>query len=105
MDQTKSLRIYFSISCHEAIYDAIISSYLIKKNFKNFDIFTKLTITKKSTLNQKINYKNYFDDISEAFVPKIDPKLKKYFLQNIGSIRLFNSIIQSGKKAKETLIL
>ncbi len=101
MDKTKSLRIYFSISCHEAVSDAIISSYLVKKNFKSFNIFTKLTITKKSTLNQRINYKNYFDEISEAFIPKIDLRLKKYFHQNIGSIRLFNSIIQSGKKAKE----
>ncbi len=101
MDKIKSLKIFFSISCHEAVDDAIISSYLVKKNFKNHKIFTNLTITKKNSLHKKINYSNYFDGITEASVPNIDKNLKSYYFQNIGSIRLFNSIINSGKVAKK----
>ena len=99
MDKTKPLNIFFSISCHEALTDAVISSYLIKKNFKRFKTFKRLTITKKATLKKFQVAEKYFDQIIEASVPKAPKNLFKYYNYNIGSIRLFHSIIQSGNFA------
>ena len=99
MDKEKPLKIFFSISCHEAVLDASISSYLAKKNFSKFKTFARLTITKKHSLKKFHKYEKYFDQVVEASVPKISRNISKYYKYNIGSIRLFNSIIQSGKFA------
>ena len=99
MDQKKHLKkILFSISCHEAIEDAVISAFLVRKNFINQKIYIRLTITDKKNVLKE--YKDFFDEIIEASVPKVNKKNKNYFNQNIGSIRLFNSIINSGRRAK-----
>lgn len=99
MDKTKPLNIFFSISCHEALTDAVISSYLVQKNFKSFKTYKRLTITKKSSLKKFHGAEKYFDQIIEASVPKVPKNLLKYYNYNIGSIRLFHSIIQSGNFA------
>lgn len=92
------MKIYFSISCHTALLDAIIAADLIKSLLKKEDIkyFINLTITDPKIIKKEHNIKNFFNRIQIAKIPKVKNKIYKYYKQNIGSIRLFDSIIVNG---------
>ena len=95
------MKIYFSISCHTALLDAIVAADLIKFLLKKEDIqyFINLTITDPKIIKEKHNIKNFFNRIQIAKIPNVRKKIYKYYKQNIGSVRLFNSIISNGISA------
>jgi hypothetical protein len=68
------------------------------KNEK-IEYFTKLTITDKKIINPNHKINSFFHKIEEAKIPYCKKKILNFYKENIGSIRLFNSILRSGNDA------
>ena len=95
---TKKINLYVSISTYKAHDDAMICALLAKSKLsKYFDIYTRLSLAEDNIDYNK--YNKFFDDIKHVPSPNTgDINIIKHE-QNIPALRLFHSIIDSGKDA------
>lgn len=94
----KKINLFISISTYKAHDDAMISSLLARSKLsKYFNLFIRLSLA-EDNINY-IKYNKYFDKIVTVPCPDTGNLNKTKHESNIPALRLFHSIIQSGKDA------